>query len=106
MLRGEIWHINLGKPFGSEQGYDRPCLIVQCNEGNEHSQTVTICPLTTKVKEYRATHVEVNCLNIKSWIMCEQIRTVDKSRLKRKKGVLDAQTMLEVEEKLKIHLNL
>lgn len=104
--RGEIWHIDLGKPFGSEQGGKRPALIIQNNIGNEYSPTTIVCPITTKNKNYGATHVTINCLNEESHIMCEQIRVVDKTRLERKMGCITNDELNEIVKKLKLQIML
>lgn len=81
MKWGEFWLVDLNGGCGSEQGGVRPCIIVQNDIGNKYSKTTIICPLTTKDKNYSATHIRVDCLAQTSFIMCEQIRVVDKSRL-------------------------
>lgn len=82
--RFEIWSCDLGKGFGSEQGGNRPVLVVQNNIGNKFSPTVVVLPITSHKKKFNATHVEIDCLREPSTVLCEQIRVVDKSRLKTK----------------------
>lgn len=83
--RGDIWMADLRIGIiGSEQGEIRPVLVVQNNIGNKHSPTVTIIPLTSKTKNNLPTHVIIDELSPnKSIALAEQIRTIDKSRLKK-----------------------
>ncbi len=107
MHRGELYLADLNQQVGSEQSGLRPVLIVQNEKGNAHSPTTIICPITTKDKTEIATHVQISpddCDIIKeSTILCEQIRVVDKSRLKRKLGIINNREIIEeVNKKLMI----
>lgn len=90
MRRGEIYLVDLSNHVGSEQSGIRPALIVQNEIGNQNSPTTIVCPMTSKVKPTMDTHLLLtpnDCGIIKeSTVLCEQIRVVDKSRLKRKVG--------------------
>jgi mRNA interferase MazF len=99
--RGDIWLIDLKYGFGSEQGGVRPCLVVQNNIGNTYSPTTVICPITSKKKNFDATHVSI-MLEAPSSIMCEQVRVVDTKRIKKFIGVVPEEVLREVEEKLKV----
>lgn len=99
MHRGDIYLVDLSSHVGSEQSGIRPALIVQNEKGNIHSPTTIICPLTSKQKTYLDTHVPLSpddCGIIKdSTVLCEQIRVIDKSRLKRKVGTISNQNIIE-----------
>lgn len=105
MLRGEVWTVDLGNTIGSEQNGFRPCVIVQNNIGNEKSVTTIILPITKQNKHYAATHVKVE-LKESSIVLGEQIRVVDKSRLKNYITTLTYKQMLQIDEKLKLTLSL
>lgn len=110
MRRGQVYYINLGQPVGSEQGGRRPCVIIQNNAGNEHSQTVIIAPMTASGKKYLPTHVETTNkdkkLFIGSIILTEQIQTIDKSRVEEFVCNLSENTMRKVDEAIHISLAL
>lgn len=110
MRRGQVYCINLGQPVGSEQGGRRPCVIIQNNAGNEHSQTVIIAPMTASGKKYLPTHVETTNedkkLFIGSIILTEQIQTIDKSRIEEFVCNLSENTMRKVDEAIHISLAL
>jgi len=93
LRRGEIYLVDLSaNTVGSEQAGMRPVLIVQNNAGNKFSPTTIICPLTSKHKPFLATHIELTPLDCgvlqNSTVLCEQMRVVDKSRLKKKLGAI------------------
>ena len=91
---------------GSEQSGMRPVIVVQNDVGNGYSNVTIVCPLTTKLKNYSATHITVSTLSTQSYIMCEQIRVVDKSRLKRKICNINDTDSKLLKEKLKLTLDL
>ena len=84
--RGDIYYSQLGDNYGHEQGGVRPVLIIQNNIGNLHSPTVIVAPITSRIKKSTLpTHVYISeraKLEKNSVILLEQIRTIDKSRLK------------------------
>ena len=88
--RGDIFYADLRPVVGSEQGGVRPVLIVQNDTGNRHSPTVIIAAITSRMKHKLPTHVEIDSKRydmIKdSVILLEQLRTIDKARLKDKLG--------------------
>ena len=109
VLRGEIYYADLSPSYGSEQGGLRPVLIVQNDVGNRHAPTTIIAPLTSRLtKKPLPTHVEFTTTYLKdtSVALLEQIRTIDKSRLKQRMGWVSAEVMTEVDRALKISLGL
>lgn len=109
VLRGEIYYADLSPAFGSEQGGLRPVLIVQNNVGNRHAPTTIIAPLTSRLtKKPLPTHVEFSCehLSQDSVALLEQIRTIDKSRLKQRMGWVSSEVMEQVNKAMMISLGL
>lgn len=109
MHRGEIYLVDLDNQLGSEQSGLRPALIIQNDTGNEHSPTTIICPITSQNKSEIATHVSISpddCDIIKeSIILCEQVRVIDKKRLRRKLGkIYNKQIIDDVNRKLMISI--
>jgi mRNA interferase MazF len=108
--RGDVYYANLSPSQGCEQGGSRPVVIVQNNLGNKHAPTTIIVPLTSRLtKKSLPTHIEVgtSCgLLCESVALCEQIRTIDKSRLTTKLGLVDGATMDNIDKALKISLGL
>ena len=99
MKRGDIYRANLDPVQGSEQGGVRPVVIVQNDLGNQFSPTVIIAPLTSqRKKQSQPTHVQVyppeGGLKYPSQILCEQVRTLEKSRLSGYIGRLSQDTLL------------
>lgn len=88
--RGEIYYANLNPVVGSEQGGIRPVVIIQNNKGNKYSHTTIVAPITSRKKARIPTHVIINnpCLKYVSLILLEQIRIIDKARLKKNIGRL------------------
>ena len=109
--RGDIYYADLSPVVGSEQGGIRPVLIVQNNVGNRHSPTVIAAAITSQINKARLpTHIEIRAekfgLDRDSVILLEQIRTIDKKRLKEKMGHLDEKLMSVVNEALYISFGL
>lgn len=109
--RGDIYYADLRPVIGSEQGGIRPVLIIQNDTGNKHSPTVIIAAITSKMNKAKLpTHVEVDShmYNIikDSVILLEQLRTIDKKRLKDKVCHLDDEILSAVNEALAISLEL
>ena len=106
--RGDLYYADLSPVVGSEQGGVRPVLIVQNNIGNKYSPTVIVAAITSQINKAKIpTHIElVRSYGISkdSVLLLEQIRTVDKRRLKEKIGVLDDQCMENVNTALLISL--
>ena len=100
--RGEIYYADLSPVVGSEQGGLRPVLIVQNDVGNRHSPTVIAAAITSqKDKAHLPTHIAVQAdrcgLTRDSIVLLEQIRTIDKRRLKDRMGSLDRPSMHQVD---------
>ena len=109
--RGEIYYADLSPVVGSEQGGVRPVLIVQNDVGNKFSPTVIAAAITSqKDKTNLPTHIAVNAqgsgLIKDSIILLEQVRTLDKHRLREKMGRLDAESMGRVDQALSISFGL
>ena len=109
--RGEIYYADLSPVVGSEQGGTRPVLIVQNDIGNRYSPTVIAAAITSqKEKSHLPTHIEVkssDCgLTKDSIVLLEQIRTLDKKRLKEKMGKLSDTSMTEINDALKVSFGL
>ncbi len=109
--RGEIFFAELSPVQGSEQGGNRPVLVVQNDIGNHHSPTTIILPITSKVNKSRLpTHVDLaanECgLSRDSIILAEQVRTIDKARLQQKVAELPPQAMERVDKALGISMGI
>jgi mRNA interferase MazF len=103
--RGEIYLIDLANQVGSEQSGVRPAIIVQNETGNIHSPTTIICPLTSKKKSMSATHVSLTPedagIVVESTVLCEQVRVIDKARIKKKLGeVKNLKKINDINEKI------
>ena len=109
--RGDIYFADLSPVIGSEQGGVRPVLVVQNNVGNKYSPTIIIAAITSQINKARLpTHVEINApdfgLPKDSVVLLEQIRTIDKKRLREKIGKFDEDMMKIVDEALKISIGI
>lgn len=109
--RGDIYYADLSPVVGSEQGGMRPVLIVQNDTGNKHSPTVIAAAITSQIGKARLpTHIELTAqpygLSRDSVILLEQVRTIDKSRLRERMGKLDETTMNRVDSAIAVSLGL
>lgn len=109
--RGDIFYADLSPVVGSEQGGLRPVLIVQNDVGNKYSPTVIAAAITSQINKAKMpTHIEISAQKYgiakDSVILLEQIRTIDKKRLREKIGHLDSNAMLFVDEALYISFGL
>lgn len=109
--RGDIYYADLSPVVGSEQGGIRPVLIIQNDIGNKYSPTVIATAITSQINKAKMpTHIELEAneygLSKDSVVLAEQIRTIDKQRLKEKIGHLDDQLMTQVNEALEISFGL
>ena len=109
--RGDIYYADLSPVIGSEQGGLRPVLIVQNDIGNKYSPTVIAAAITSKMSKTKLpTHIDVPCedagLAKDSIILLEQIRTIDKKRLKEKMGHLNDATMTCVNAAIQVSFGL
>ena len=109
--RGDIYYADLSPVVGSEQGGVRPVLVIQNDVGNRHSPTVICAAITSRMNKAKLpTHVELStrqCQIVRdSVILLEQLRTIDKVRLKDKICHLDSEIMEKVGKALRISLEL
>ena len=98
--RGEMYYADLSPVVGSEQGGVRPVLIIQNDVGNKYSPTVIAAAITSQQNKAKLpTHIEINSescgLKNDSVVLTEQIRTIDKSRLKEKIGHINDETIID-----------
>ncbi|MBQ1223965.1 MAG: type II toxin-antitoxin system PemK/MazF family toxin [Oscillospiraceae bacterium] len=111
MRRGDIFYADLSPVVGSEQGGIRPVLIVQNDVGNKHSPTVIAAAITSQTNKTRLpTHIELtgqSCgLSRDSVVLLEQIRTIDKKRLKEHMGHIDERLMNRIDGALAVSFGL
>lgn len=108
--RGEIYYADLSPVVGSEQGGMRPVLIVQNDVGNKFSPTVIAAAITSqKEKSKLPTHIELETgcgLAKDSVVLLEQIRTIDKKRLKERMGNVDEDSMSKINRALSVSFGL
>ena len=109
--RGDIFYADLSPVVGSEQGGIRPVLIIQNDIGNKFSPTVIAAAITSKINKAKMpTHIELSAtdygLQKDSVILTEQIRTLDKKRLKERLGKLDGDLLNKVDEALAVSFGL
>lgn len=117
--RGEMYWCDLGTPYGSEQGFKRPVIVIQNNEGNLHSKTTIIVPCSTAHKNNLPVHYhfkfsEESLIDYDSERICarenvvmtEQIQTIDKTRLRKYIGTINPEIMKIIQSKIDISLNL
>lgn len=109
--RGDVYYADLSPVIGSEQGGVRPVLVVQNDIGNRYSPTVIVSAITSQINKAKLpTHIEISSEDFSlpkdSVVLLEQIRTIDKKRLKEKIGRFDKNMMGEVDDCLKISLGL
>lgn len=109
--RGDIYYADLSPVIGSEQGGTRPVLIVQNDVGNKHSPTVIAAAITSQIGKARLpTHISIDADNYglakNSVVLLEQIRTIDKKRLKDKMGHLDEDVMQQINDAISVSFGL
>jgi mRNA interferase MazF len=109
--RGEVYFAQLNPVVGSEQGGIRPVLVVQNDIGNQYSPTTIILAITSQINKAKLpTHVELKAakygLDKDSVILGEQVRTIDKTRLKQRIAFLDEETMVKVNQAIEVSLGL
>ncbi len=110
--RGDMFYADLSPVVGSEQGGTRPVLVIQNNIGNKYSPTVIVSAITSQLNKNKLpTHIELDSeefgLKADSIILTEQIRTIDKSRLKEKIGhINDAKVMSQIDNALGVSFGL
>ena len=109
--RGDIYYADLSPVVGSEQGGMRPVLIIQNDVGNRYSPTVIAAAITSQQNKARLpTHIEIEArtygLSKNSVVLLEQVRTLDKRRLRERMGCLDEKVMQRVDGAIAISLGL
>ena len=109
--RGDIYYADLSPVVGSEQGGIRPVLIVQNDVGNKHSPTVIAAAITSRIhKNKLPTHIEVDAqsygLARDSIVLLEQVRTLDKRRLREHMGRVDDRVMRQVDNAIAVSFGL
>ncbi len=109
--RGDIFYADLRPVVGSEQGGIRPVLVIQNDTGNRHSPTVIVAAITSKMNKAKLpTHVELSAKQSQmvkdSVILLEQLRTIDKQRLRDRVCRLDEATLVRVDRALQVSLSL
>ncbi len=109
--RGEIYYADLSPVIGSEQGGVRPVLIIQNDVGNKYSPTVIAAAITSqRDKTKLPTHISVGAVECglakDSIVLLEQVRTIDKKRLKERMGALDVLSMGKVDKALSVSFGL
>lgn len=109
--RGEIYYADLSPVVGSEQGGIRPVLIVQNDVGNRHSPTVIAAAITSRREKAKLpTHIDVQAatcgLTKDSIVLLEQIRTLDKRRLREHMGKVDEKAMRKVDNAIAVSFGL
>lgn len=109
--RGDIFYADLSPVIGSEQGGIRPVLVIQNDVGNKYSPTIIAAAITSQINKAKLpTHIEISAqeygLVKDSVVLLEQIRTIDKKRLREKIGHLDEELMERVNEALNISFGL
>jgi mRNA interferase MazF len=108
--RGEIWYAELDPVRGHEQAGTRPCLIISVNRFNRgRAELVIVAPCTTRARGL-ASHVDVSPpeggLTVRSYIKCEDLRSISKERLRQRVGSVSVLTMAQVEVRLRDLLGL
>ena len=109
--RGDLYYADLSPVIGSEQGGVRPVIVIQNNIGNKYSPTIIVAAITSQINKAKLpTHIEISAneygLSKDSVILLEQIRTIDKKRIREKIGCLDNNMMLKVDNSIQISLGL
>ncbi len=109
--RGDVYYADLRPVVGSEQGGIRPVLIIQNDVGNRHSPTVIVAAITSQINKSKLpTHVELSARQYEmvkdSVVLLEQLRTIDKRRLKERVCHLDGEILTKVDKALEISLEL
>ena len=104
--RGDVFFADLDPVIGSEQGGNRPVLVIQNDVGNIYSPTIVIVPLTTRMKKKLSTHVPIILNGCPNVVLGEQMRTISKSRLQDRIGRLSKQDMCKVNYAIQVSIGL
>ncbi|MFT4058208.1 MAG: type II toxin-antitoxin system PemK/MazF family toxin [Legionella sp.] len=106
MNRGDIYWVDLNPTTGSEINKQRPCVLVGATPINQARHTVVVIPLSTSAKARHPITIAVSCLDKQVTAICDQIRTVDKSRLKKFAGTLSDKDLNSLDDGLRQVLSL
>lgn len=109
IMRGEIYYADLDPIVGSEQGGMRPVLILQNNMGNKHSPTVVVAAITSRLGKFKLpTHVKLESERLvkDSFVLLEQLRTIDKSRIYEYIGKVTEKEMKIIEKALLVSVGI
>ena len=108
--KGDLFFADLSPVVGSEQGGIRPVLVVQNDVGNKYSPTIIVAAITSQTKTKLPTHVQLNAtqggLSKDSIVLLEQLRTIDKQRLRERIGTLNEKLIPDIEKALSISLGI
>lgn len=106
--RGDVVVADFSPVEGSEQGGVRPAVVISNDTGNKFSSTIIVALISSKVKKMNPTHTQVKGTNLhtESIVLCEQLRTIDKKRIRQQIGKLKASEMIEVDKKIKLSLGI
>ena len=101
--KGDVYFANFNNGIGSEQHGIRPVVIIQNDVGNSYSPTVIVAAITSQEKKDLPTHVKIRMEKLpgESTVLLEQVRTIDKSRLRCYIGSFDSETMMRIDEAIK-----
>lgn len=106
--RGDIYYADLSPVVGCEQGGIRPVIIIQNDTGNKHCPTVIVAAITSQIKKPLPTHIDLPAkdsnLSTNSTILLEQVRTIDKTRLKNFVGSVTFEKMAEINKAILVSL--
>lgn len=97
LMQYHVYLVNLDPTVGHEIKKTRPCLVVSPNEMNRNLKTIMIAPMTTKSHEYPS-RVGLRFVGKQAWVVLDQIRTVDRARLVKEQGALDARHVRKVKD--------
>ena len=106
MNRGDIYWVDLNPTKGSEINKSRPCVLVGATPINQARRTIVVVPLSNSAKARPPITISVSCLDKKVTAVCDQIRTVDKSRLKNQAGSLSVKDLNTLNDSLRQILSL
>lgn len=101
MNRGEVYWVNLDPTQGSEIRKQRPCVLVGAAPINKARRTVVVVPLSTSAKPRPPLTIPVQCLGMQVMAVCDQIRAIDKTRLRESAGPLSKERMEAIDEGLR-----
>lgn len=101
MNRGDIYWVDLNPTQGSEINKQRPCVLVGATPVNRARHTLVVVPLSTNPKAHPPVSIAVNCLGKQATAICDQIRTIDKSRLVKAAGALTPKDLAALDDGLR-----